>query len=492
MTSNGRAARLTALALATGTLVAAGAGSAGAANTTKTTYTATGGGSVIRLTVNLPVALPGIGSSITQDLVLTGSNVRTGDLAAAVSTSILGANGNVPIVSGLLQKSVRAEYGKPAPAPVNAFPDLSALGITGKLLALKSSALNPNVDGEVAHSVSSVANLRIDGAGNLQALLDALTTQLSGVINQAIGTLPGGSSSSGTTAPVTSTVTGLLGSVTDQLNALTNNTTKPLSDAAKQAINTIIEQLNALPALLTAKLKATATDTSLLKIKLIESEQTITRHAGVVTSTADQSLVGISVLGGLVTVDGLSSSAAAALGNGISTATPKAVGSSKLLHVNAANLLTVDVTNGLTAALGSTALPPEVVTAVNGALAQITTLLNGVLGATLVGPAVTENITTADKASSAVSAARLTVNPTLPGLNKPLFAKPLVDVQFVPASAQVLKSEAQIKPQVTPAKTISTTAFGPTGADLPLTGTVAAALMGVAYMVRRRRMGLAD
>src|SRR5262249_6697318 len=102
MTSNGRVARLTALALATGTLVAAGAGTAGATATDKTIYTASGGGSVIRLTVNLPVAVPGIGNTLTQDLVITGSNVRTGDAAAAVTHSILGANGNVPVVSGLL------------------------------------------------------------------------------------------------------------------------------------------------------------------------------------------------------------------------------------------------------------------------------------------------------------------------------------------------------------------------------------------------------
>jgi hypothetical protein len=494
MTSYGRVARLTALALATGTLVAAGAGSAGAASTTKTTYTATGGGSVLRLTVNLPVALPGIGQSITQDLVLTGSNVRTGDAAAAITSSILGANGNVPLVSGLLDKSVRAEYGKPQPAAVNSWPDTGVLGITGKLLSLESKAGSPNVDGTVAHSLSTVTDLRIEGAGNLQAVLDALTSQLQTIVNQAIGTV-GGSSSTGTvTAPVTSTVSGLVNTLTAQLDALTQNTTAPLSDAAKQAVQTVIAQLDALPALLlnqlTAKLQAASADTSLLRIGLIQSEQTVSRHAGVVTSDSTQKLVGVSVLGGLVTLDGLSSAATAVLGNGISKATPD-LGRNGLLHaaINK-DLLTVDVNNGLTAALGSSALPAEVVTAVNGALAQIGTVLNGLLGASLNQTNVGSNTATADKASSSVNAAQLVVNPAIPGLSSA--AKPLIDIQFVPSAAEVVKAQSVVNstPVVTPAKAGSAPhALAATGAELPLTGAVAAALMGLAALARRRRAG---
>jgi hypothetical protein len=490
MTSNGRVARLTALALATGTLVAVGAGSAGAASTTKTTYTATGGGSVVRLTINLPVALPGIGQSLTQDLVLTGSNVRTGDIAAAVTSSILGANGNVPLVSGLLDKSVKAEYGKPQPASVNAFPDLSALGITGQLLALDSVANNPNVAGTVAHSVSKVANLRIDGAGNLQAVIDALTAQLTSLVNTAIGTLPSGAAAPGTagaTLPATSTITGLVDTLTTQLNGLTQGATQPVTDA----IDAVIKQLDTLPQLLATQMKAATADTSLLSIKLIQSEQTVSRVANAVTSESSQALTGISVLGGLITVDGLTSGATATLGDGISKAVPS-LGQNSLLHVNAANLLTADVTNGLLASLKSSVLPAQVTDAVNGLLAQVTGLLNGVLGATLSTPTVASNVSTADKASTSVAAARLVVNPTLPGLNKPLFDKPLVDVQFVPSAAEVLKSQATVAPVVVtnPAKAASAPhALAQTGADLPLTGAVAAALMGLAAIARRRRAG---
>ena len=69
---------------------------------------------------------------------------------------------------------------------------------------------------------------------------------------------------------------------------------------------------------------------------------TVSRAAGVVTSNVTNKLVDISALGGLITISGLESQASAALGNGVSKAAPKAVGSSSLLKVNAADLLTVE------------------------------------------------------------------------------------------------------------------------------------------------------
>ena len=500
MTSTGRVARLTALALATGTLVAAGASTAGAATTNKTIFTASGGGSVLRLTVNLPVALPGIGSSLTQDLVLTGGNVRTGDAAAAIGNAILGANGTVPVVSGLLEKSVTAEYGKPAPAAVNAFPAaLSALGITGDLLALSSTVANPNVDGVTSHSKSAVANLRIEGAGSLQALLDALASQLTGLLNVPLPvTIPGvgGTGSTGGTDTVTSLtglLTGVATQVTDLVDDATSGASEPLTEPVKAALTQLAGLLNALPTAIAGKIQATASDTSLLSVGLIQSEQTVSRAAGVVTSTSDNVLTDIKVLGGLITISGLSSTASAALGNGVSSATPKAVGNASLLHVNVADLLTLDVTDGLNALLGGNLLPPEVVTAVNGALAQVTAALNGLLGATLKAGAVTQNVETADKAAAAVSAAQFQVNPSLPALGggaaTALFAKPLITLDFVPAAAQVVKAQAAVPPAViTPGKAGSTPSFAPTGANFALTAPVAVALMGLAVAARRRRL----
>jgi hypothetical protein len=501
MTSTGRVARLTALALATGTLVAAGAGTAGAATSDKTTFTATGGGSVIRLTVNLPAQLApvtgaiGLPQTLTQDIVLTGGAVRTSDLKA-IATSTLGANGNVPALSALLDKSVVAEFGKPAPKPYSLLPQevkdgLAGFGINVKALELNSSANNPTVDGAVSHSLSTVTDLTVgDGTGVLNQLLDALGQQVTAILNTALGTQSSSQTAAlgGVTAPVTGTVTGLLGQVTDQLNALTQNQTKPLSDAAKQAVQQVVDQLNALPNVLSQKLTAAAADTSLLHIGLIESEQAVDRAAGVVTSTSSNKLVGVSVLGGLVTVDGLSSAATAALGNGVSQATADK-GQNAILKVNVKDVLTATLGSGLGVDLTSNVLPPAVVSTVQGALNTVTGLLNGVLGATLAQTKVGSIVETPNHAASSVSAAELVVKPTLPGVGAVFGDKPLLDVAFVPAEADVVKGEAATPPTVvtTPAKAAQHQ-FAPTGANFGLTAPIAIGLMGLAVVARRRRL----
>ncbi|HUR14407.1 MAG TPA: hypothetical protein VM097_07925 [Mycobacteriales bacterium] len=505
MTSTGRVARLTALALATGTLVAAGAGTAGATSTQKTDFTASGGGSVIRLTINLPSQLApvlsaaGLPQSLTQDLVLTGGNIRTADVKA-VATSTLGANGNVVALSGLLNKTVVAEYGKPAPAPFTVLPAelktaLAGFGIHVAALELNSSAANPTVDGQVSHSLSTVANLRVDGVGVLDALLEQLNAQLSAILSTALGTQSASQTAAlgGVTAVGSTTAKQVLGQAVSIVEALGVQQASTLAGEAKAqleaAIDAVVAQLNALPNLLTGKITSAATDTSLLKVGLIESEQTVDRAAGVVTSTSSNKLVGVSVLGGLVTVDGLTSKAVAKLGNGISQAGADK-GQNALLKVNVKDLLSAEVTNGLNVALGSPVLPTEVVTAVNGALAQITALLNGVLGATLTQTGLGEQIETPNHAASSVSAARLVVNPTLPGLGTALFDKPLVDVQFVPATADVVKANANVPPQVTttPGKAGTQPVMARTGANFALTAPIAISLMGLAVVARRRRL----
>jgi len=479
MTSNGRVARLTALALATGTLVAAGVGSASAANTkTKDVFNATGGGSIVQLELNLPVAVPSIGTTITQDLVSTGSNVLTSGFttpAQAVTQAILGSNGNIPVISEALNKAVKAEYGKADPADGPTTLPANPL-VSGGVLTMKASTANPDVAGQVAKSTSAVVDLKVlDGAGNLQAVLDALMAQLTTNLNGVIGTLPTGSPA-GPVAGVTTTVTGLLNGVAQQLTTATNGATKPVQDA----VAAITAQLNALPQLLAAKLKATTADTSLLSIKTIASEHTVSRTAGAVTSHATNQILGIKLLGGLISVASLTSDATATLGDtpGASDAT----GSSDLLNVNIDNLLTAEITGQLDAILGGSAVPQAVKDAVNAALAQVTTILKSALGAVLTSPKTSEKSVTADKATATESAATITVQPAG-------FAKPLISLRLVPATAEVTRVRAQQAAPVTviaPPK--APNALPRTGANLPLTGAIATGLVGLALVARRRRL----
>jgi hypothetical protein len=484
MTSNGRVARLTALALATGTLVAASAGSASAATSatkTKDVFNATGGGSIVSLKLNLPMALPEIGSEITQDLVSTGSNVRTSSFIApaqAVTQAVLGSNGNIPLVSNVLNIApVKAEYGKsneasgPSTLPSNPL-------VQGGVLNMHGIVANPDVEGTIANATSSVVDLRIDGAGNLQAVLNGLVAQLTSNLTGVIGTMPTGADAPAV-AGVTQTVTGLLNTVTTQLGTATQGA----SDPVKQAVDSVIAQLNALPQALALQLKATTADTSLLSIKTIASEHTVSRAAGVVTSHASNQILGIKLLGGLISVGSMTSDATASLGKTVSDA--KATGYSDVLNVNVDNLLTVDVTSKLDAVLGGSAVPAAVKDAVNSALSQVTSILKSALGATLVGPTndASKHVTTADHASDTESAARLVVQPAG-------FAKPIVDLALVPATADVTRVAAQSTSDITvvstPAQTV--TSLPRTGANLPLTGAVATGLVGLAMLARRRRM----
>ena len=150
-----------------------------------------------------------------------------------------------------------------------------------------------------------------------------------------------------------------------------------------------------------------------------------------------------------------------------------------MLHATLGSDLGVDLTSDL--------LPAEVTSAVQTALNQITALLNGVLGATLTQTKVGEQIETPNHAASSVSAAHLVVNPALPGVGA-LFDKPLLDISFVPAEADVVKAQASTPPAViTPGKS-ATHQFAPTGANFGLTAPIAVTLMGLAVVARRRRL----
>jgi len=500
MTSNGRVARLTALALATGTLVAAGASSAGAATASTTTFTTQGGGSVIHLEVNLPVAVPGLPQQLVQDVVATGTTSRSGLQPAAIANALIGrADNNIPVVSDVLNMSSSAELGKPSSGNQNFAEKLSGLGIQGELLALKSIVANPNVSGTTATGHSAIADLTIDGGQNLnlQALLDALSAQLSGLLSTA--QLPVQAASvDGTVTSTTTTVTGLIKDLGGQVADLAADVTG--QDAAAKELKTALDQvadlLNALPAALTNQLKSklTAADSSLLHVGLIESNQQVTRAGDTVTSATNNLLTDISVLGGLVTVEGLKSEATATLSDTASAASPKTTTKSSLLKVNAADVLRLDVTGDLNAVLSSGVLPAEVTDAVNGVLAQVTGLVNGILGAQLELGKVVENVETPDRAAATVSAATLTIDPQNPITGARLLPMdgPLLKVDFVPATAEVVKAQAQTPPNVVqpPARPVAgpDQALARTGAELPLTGAVAAALIGLAAVARRRRM----
>jgi hypothetical protein len=486
MTSNGRVARLTALALATGTLVAAsasGATAATAATANKDIFTAgnAAGNGIIHLELNLPAAipgLPGIGNKLVQDIVVTNSAVRTGLSPDAIATAVLGQNGNLPVLSGLLAGKSQATLAQPNGETKSGLPILgNALGVAG-LLNLSSVVRNPNVDGTISHSLSSVANLKIDGAGVLDAVLQPILAQLNGVLGN-LKLAP--TTADGATAPL-ATVTDAVNTLLGTLDSVSNDASAPVTAPVRQAIAQVTTLLEGLLKNLNLNVSSLTSDTSLLSIGLIQSEQTVTRAAGTVTSAVSNKLVGIKVLGGLIGVDGLVSSATAALDKaGNPLATPTASGT--LVQANLADILTAKVTNQIEAILGGTlgsALPADVLSQVNGLLAQITGLVQNVLGVQFKAPSAGTSVKQHNKASQEVTPAALIINPLKT-------ATPLLKIEFVPAAAQVVRAEAAAPPAiVTPPNTVQS--LPRTGAELPLTGAIATGLLGLALVARRRRL----
>ena len=482
MASNGRVARLTALALATGTLVAAGTGTAGAANSTSNDVFTAGnaaGNGIIHLELNLPIALPGIGQHLVQDLVVTNSAVRTGTSPAALASAVLGQNGNVPLLSDLLKGASTATLEQPNGENRSGLPILgNTLGIAG-LLNMSSSVKNPNVDGTISQSMSSVADLHLDGAG----VLDAVLKPVLDTLNATLGSLkltPGSTASNTVTPTVTTVVNTLLGT----LNQATNNSSAPVTAPVKAAVDQVVVLLQGLLNNLNLGVSSLSTDSSLLNVGLIQSEQTVTRAAGTVTSTVNNKLIGVKVLGGLISVDGLTSSASAALDKlGNPVATPAATGT--LVQANLADIITAKVTDQIKVLLGGSvggALPAGVLDQVNAAIASLTALLKDVLGIQFFGPKAGTQVSKHNEASSEVIPAQLIVNPLKT-------AAPLMRITFVPAAASVVRAESVTA--ITPVTQITTPLAAQlprTGANLPLTGVVATALMGLAVVARRRRL----
>ena len=478
--AKGNLARLTALAVATGTLVAVGTTPAGAAVSTDRVFSATSSGAVLRVEINLPAGVPGVlPQRIVQDIALADGAARTGGAAAAIGNAFLGQNGNVPVLQDLLngkQQSTLDNAGTPyslAEVPAN------PLGLTGGLMRATSKVGNPNVDGVLSSSTSSIASLELKGSGALGAVLAPVEAVLAQALGATAAAPAGSKSGASPVAPVTTTVTQVLGTALDALDDVTSDASAPVSDQTRAAVDTLTATINTLLADLNKQvLNISATDT-LLDVGLIESSQEVTRQAGTVTSQVNNKLVGIDLLGGLVKVSGIESRALASLGdNGASDADANAT----ILKANLGDLVSLELADNLKAQLGGTlgqALPADVLSTVNGAVAQVTTLLGETLGLQAPTQSTISESKSADEASASATAAVLVLDPLRNA------AAPLLRIGFVPAEATV-KAQSVTSTPVTIPQGDTPVSLPRTGGELPL-AALAITLMGGAMVIRRRR-----
>ncbi|MDP9100950.1 MAG: hypothetical protein M3N21_02240 [Actinomycetota bacterium] len=488
MAVKGQVTRLTALAIATGTLVATGAGTASAVAAVDTSRMAgSGDGYALKLTINLPDALSGVlGKTIEQTISLTDGKVSNVGTPMAVTSAVLG-KGTTPVLSDLLNRTTAASLDAKSQDTSAGPVDINQPGLQIRLLPLLSKVAQPSLDGVIAESDSAVAHINIGGLGALPASLDAVKLPVAATLNSALSTA---TNAGGTAAP---TVANTLNGAISQLNAATNNTAAPLTAPAQAAVNSAVSTLTSTLSGLTDTLGSLNAASNLVTLDAVTSNQTITRSGKALTSDVTNTVKNLNVLNGLVKIEAITSEA---------TATAGGVPGSAVATTHAP-VLKVDVANGALTALldehglnvGGTvgsALPAGLQDTVNGALATVNGLLNQLAGINVViGKGTTTASPDGSAAAATVAATTVTIDPPvlhtagLLAADKKFLTLDLVRAnaavgsQVVAAPVDVAKSSA-----ATPSVTHS---LPRTGASLPLTGAVATLLVGAALVVRRRR-----
>jgi len=491
MSVQGRVGRLTALAIATGTLVAAGSGVAGASAPAGTRQlTASGTGAALHLTINLPAAAAQVlgTSTIEQWISLTDGKVSTIGLPSAQTTAVLG-KGTTPVLSDLLNKSTHAALGgqneDTSSSPADA---LNQPGFTVQLLPLSSKVANPatTVKGSLAKSSSAIAHIAIGGLP--LASLNAVTAPVQAVLGTALGTVHG------TTDQATGSVTNAVDSALNALNGVTHDSSAPVSSAVQSQVNNAVSTLNGAVSGLSSTLTNLKADANLVSLDAVTSDSNIVRNGDAVTSTVGNTIKNLSVLNGLVKVSAITSEASATAGGKPGSA---------VASTNAP-VFKVDVANGALTALldqnglnvGGTVgnqLPPAVQGAVNTALNTVNSTLNSAAGINVeMGKGATQTAPDGSSAVAKVAATRITIDP--PALHG-MVAGVATGAALLPAGTKFLtlelvSSEAVVANQLVPATPLQVAmpkSLPRTGGNLPLTGAVASLLVGAAMVVRRRR-----
>ncbi|MCW2777915.1 MAG: hypothetical protein JWN17_1640 [Frankiales bacterium] len=488
MTVQGRrTTRLVALALATGTLAAAGAGTASAAPARTPQLSASGSASALEITINLPtgVSLPGLGSTITQRIALTDGTVTTSGATDALTHALLG-QGATPVLSQLLSGGTTASLTGKTEDTSAAGPAIDQAGLKLALLPLLSKVADPakTVNGTLAHSSSGIARLAVTG-DLLPAQLDAVTAPVQAALAPALDTVD--QTAGQATATVAQTVTTAIDTLNGALAATpAGSTTAPLTDTAKAAVTDAVAALDATLTGLTDTVKNLGDATSLVSLNAVSSDSAILRKGDAVTSTVANTIDSLDVLGGLVSVEGITSRASATAGG--APGTGKADFVAPVLNVKVADGalgFRIDSAGATLTGLATDALPAALKPVVQNALGSVNGLLSQVAGIDVAyGKGVTSVAKDGTSAASEVSATTLTINPA--GLAALMPAgKKFLTVSLVPAKAVASSRVVAAAPAALPVA--APQALPRTGGDLPLTGAVATGLLGLALVVRRRR-----
>jgi hypothetical protein len=481
--STRRTARLTALAVATGTLVAVGAAPAGAASAAENRMTASGAGSALKITLNLPAALAatGLPTKVEQTISLTDGSVSTVTEPLASTTAILG-KGTTPVLSGLLNRLTAASLSGQREQRSAALPDIDQNGFKLSILPLVSKVADPALDGTLAQSTSGVARVAIGGLA-LPTQLDAVTAPVTDALETALGAT-GAAAGADAAAGAVGTVGATVNDAISTLNGATQNTAAPVTAPVQAAIDSAVATLTETLTDLTGTVDLLSSATDLITIDSVISDQVISRKGDAVTSTVENTVKGINVLNGLVKISAVESAATAVAGGkpGSGSATTKAPVLDVSLADGALSAIVDETGLNVGGTLGGV-LPAELQGTVNGALDTVNGLLAETIGLDVqIGKGATSVSPDGTSSAAAVNATTITINPL--GIAQQLGA----GTEFL--KLELVTANAAVGSQLTAAPNdVAAT----TPVSLPRTGgetalaAVAVTLIGGALAVRRRR-----
>ncbi|MDQ1710930.1 MAG: hypothetical protein QOE45_380 [Frankiaceae bacterium] len=469
---NSRGARLTALALATGTLVVAATGTAGANPVAvPAVFGGTAEGTAIHLEINLPSPIPAnvpvIGglTQLTQDISLTqGETGKQPTKVTSVANAVLG-NGNVVGLDTLLGRKVKASLdGQSSANDAILAQDVNGLIKVGAGQIASSVAPDSATSGLTSASSSSLLDLHV-GLSGLNLPMKSELTNVLGSLNSSV-------------QDGQNTLSQSLDSAISALNDAADGAAAPVAAEAQ----VVKDKLMDLVTQLRTTLGSISADTSLVDLSLLKSTSDITRSGAMVTAKATSLVGGLNILGGLVTVDTVKTESVSSA-NGVKGAAA-ADTRTTIAHVKVANQLELSLTKD---GLSGTLLGQDLPAAAQDAVKTVIATINGVLATAGVqiiqGEKKSEVDPAGQFASSSSDGVAIAVNPLHA-------AKPLVLVQLVPAGTAVNAAQGKnVKTPNTPQiKNPETDKTMPrTGAELPLFALLGTGLTGAALVARRRR-----
>jgi LPXTG-motif cell wall-anchored protein len=358
-----------ALAMAGGLSLAAAAPAGASANNAPAYYQGVTSANVLSVALNLPIALPSVPQHLAVNLIgVTGKAVHnTLSTVDATTSSVSTAT----LASGNLTDQLHLS--KTITASLNGIQSAASDGLsipastTQGLLSLNVGPLRAKV--AQLNNNSSAELLNADVL-NLGALLGAKTN--------------------GTTTTLVKTVQDNVSAIQSQVQTALNNVVSQVNSAVNTvAPNTpasqTLDQVQA--AVKTVQDKVTTVlnqvlntgNTSVLKVQTLTAGQNIAPAGSAAKATADTVLANLDLLSGLVTVKGFESHAVAMANGKSGGAAASFSGHKPIVAVGTPVLAAALDQNGLSIS-NVTGLPSSVSDTVNGALAQLQSVLNTVLG----------------------------------------------------------------------------------------------------------------